>query len=104
MEQSSGSTDKPVKMRRMSGPQPSELGCREKLYIQMDFEMMRENQSRCLDIYIDLANTTGVWGESTNSVGQWWETNRKHVNPRSLPLADGADVFSSMARIVSVLG
>ena len=30
---------------RMSGPQPSGLECRDKLYIQMGFKMMRENQT-----------------------------------------------------------
>ena len=87
----------------MSGPRPSGLGCREKLYIQMEFEVMRENQNRCLDIYIDLTNTTGLRGNysfSKQTVGE----NRKHMDPRSSPLAKGADVFSAMVRIISGFG
>ena len=64
---------------------------------------MRENQNRCLDIYMDLTNTTGLRGNysfSKQTVGE----NRKHMDPRSSPLAKDADVFSAMVRIISGFG
>lgn len=90
-------------MGRMSGPQPSELGCRGKLYIHMGFEMVTENQSRCLDIYIDSSNTTRVWGKTPIQLANGGKQTGSNVDPGSLPLADGADVYSAMVRIVSVL-
>lgn len=95
--------DKPVKVRQNVRTWPCGLGCREKLCIHMEFEVMRENQNRCLDIYIDLTNTTGLRGNYSFSK-QTVRENRKHMDPRSCPLTKGADVFSAMVRIISDFG